>query len=287
MKSHRILPLLAAVALAAACSRSPGQTARTFVSDATFSTFAEAYVTNLPTTMTVRNGVLRLDSGGTNLWTSSESHDWGSYLPSGANNPDPSQGVILNLPLVMQARGTVWECAGAYAVLACDVGVSVTLSGGESAVTQSYPDGSTFKWVAESQADYPAIAQSIRMDNAGATNEMLRIDYAASEDAGALVLLRADTYTGVFTTVTNAVWVQTDAHTRTVSVPTAGMDAGFFRARVESSVPAHFEFSAPARMTGGVMVDDTPNGTIAYNAIIELTVDGTVYRLPAQVVGEE
>lgn len=47
MKSNRILPLLAAVALAVACSCAPGQTARTFVSDATFNAFAETYVTNL------------------------------------------------------------------------------------------------------------------------------------------------------------------------------------------------------------------------------------------------
>lgn len=259
---------------------------RTFVSDLNFSAFAENYTTNLPTALMVRNGVLSISNNGTNVWTSSEAHDWGSWLPSGAVNPDPSQGVVVNRPLVMQGSGTVWEAIGAYAVLSCDSGTVFTLSGDESSVTQTYPDGSTFKWVAESQADFPAVAQSIRMINSGAEDEAIAIDYAAAEDAGTLVLMRADTYTGPFSSVTKAVWTQTDVSTRTVTFKTAGTASGFFRARVESSVPAHFEFSAPSSFVGGVMVNNSPNGTVHYNAIIEIQVDGVVYRLPAQTVSE-
>ena len=283
MKSNRILPLLAAVALAVVCSCAPGQTARTFVSDATFNAFAETYVTNLPTTMTVRNGVLRLDSGGTNLWTSSEAHDWGSYLPSGANNPAPGEAVALNLPLTLQPAGTEWACAGAYAVLSLAPGASMTALGNESAVSWTFPDGSSWRWRAESVVDVPANASGISLSYGEDGTETVNIDYSVTADAATLTLLRADTFAGVYAAVTNVVWTQLNSGTRRASVPTEGRASGFFRARVADSVPAHIEASCPVYFPGGVMTGSGDINPVIYDTVVTITAaDGKTYRIPAQ-----
>lgn len=256
---------------------------RTFVSDLNFSTYAESYATNLPTTLTVRNGVLRFQHCGTNIWTSSEAHDWGSWLPSGDYNPGAGSAVALNLPLTLQPVGTVWATAGAYAVLSLSHGVSMTALGNESAVSWTFPDGSSWQWRAESLVDVPANASGISLGYAEDGTEVIHIDYPVTAEAATLSLLRADTYAGTYVTVTNAVWTQVDSGTRRASVPTEGRASGFFRARVADSVPAHIEASCPVYFPGGVMTGSGDINPVIYDTVITITAaDGKTYRIPAQ-----
>ena len=258
---------------------------RTFVSDWDFSTYAENYATNLPTSLTVRNGVLRLQHSGTNLWTSSEAHDWGSWLPSGVPNPAPGEAVALNLPLTLQPAGTEWAYAGAFAVLALSPGTSMTALGNESAVSWTFPDGSSWRWRAESVVDVPANASGISLSYGEDGTETVNIDYSVTADAATLSLLRADTFAGVYTAVTNVVWTQLDSGTRRASVPTEGRASGFFRARVADSVPAHIEASCPVYWPGGVMTGSGDINPVIYDTVVTITAaDGKTYRIPAQSI---
>lgn len=281
---HKPLPLILA-ALAAATPLTRAQDVRTIVSDRTFDAYAENYATNLPTSLTVRNGVLRLQHSGTNLWTSSEAHDWGSYLPSGVPNPAPGEAVALNLPLTLQPVGTVWATAGAYAVLSLSPGVSMTALGNESAVSWTFPDGSSWRWRAESLVDVPANASGISLSYGEDGTETVNIDYSVTADAATLSLLRADTFAGVYTAVTNVVWTQLDSGTRRASVPTEGRASGFFRARVADSVPAHIEASCPVYWPGGVMTGSGDINPVIYDTVVTITAaDGRTYRIPAQSI---
>ena len=256
---------------------------RTFVSDASFDAYAEHYVTNLPTTLSVANGVLRLRQGSTNLWTSSEAHDWGSWLPTGVYNPGAGEAVALNLPLTLQPVGTEWAAAGAYAVLALSPGASMTAIGSEASVTWTYPDGSTWRWVAETIVDVPAVAQGITLGEDATGAEAVLIDYAATPDAAELTLLRADTYAGAYASVTHATWAQVSDTLRRATVPTGGASAGFFRARVADAVPAHIECSAPLYLPAGVMVSSGDINPVVFDTVITVTgSDGALYRIPAQ-----
>lgn len=269
--------------LAAATPMARAQDVRTIISDRTVDSYVEHYVTNLPTTMSVERGVLRLRQGTTNLWTSSEAHDWGSWLPSGDANPGAGTAVALNLPLTLQPVGTVWATAGAYAVLSLAPGASMTALGTESSVTWTYPDGSTWRWVAESIVDIPAVPAGISISTDESGVEMVNIDYSVTPDAAQLSLLRASTYAGSYEAVTNAVWTQVSDVLRRATVPTDGAQSGFFRARVADAVPAHIESSAPVYLPAGIMTGSGDINPVIYDTVVTITAaDGKTYRIPAQ-----
>ena len=213
------------------------QDVRTIISDRTFDSYAEAFITNLPVTLSLNNGVLCLKQGSTNLWTSSEAHDWGSWLPTGTYNPGSGTAVAVNLPLTLQPVGTEWSASGGFSVLSLSPGSTMTALGSDSAVTWTYPDGSTWRWVAESIVDVPAIASGITMSVDEKGEEVILIDYAVSADAAELSLLRSDTYAGAYSAVTNVDWTQVSDALRRATVPTGGRASGFFRARGGSVRP--------------------------------------------------
>lgn len=241
------------------------------------------YVTNLPTTISIKNGVLSFDNAGTNIWTSSEAHDWGSWLPNGAPNPF-TDAVAVNKPLLLQPVGTQWATAGGFAVLALSPGVSMSALGSDASVTWTFPDGSSWKWIAESQVDVPATASGISLAVVDGV-EVVQIDYAVSADAGALALMRSATYAGTYSDVTNVVWTQISETTRRATIPTDGATRGFFRARVADTIPAHIEASCPVHFSGGVMIGQEDYNPVLYNATVEITAnDGKRYRIPAQAM---
>lgn len=242
----------------------------------------ENYVTNLPTSITIKNGVLSFDHKGTNIWTSSESHDWGSWLPNGARNPS-SDAIAINKPMLLQPVGTEWSSAGGFAVLSLSHGVTMATSGSDASVTWTFPDGSCWKWLAESQIDVPAVPSGIALDTVDGS-EVVRIDYAVSSDSPDLAILRSDSYAGNYTVVTNAVWQQVSAGTRQAIVPTDGAKSGFFRARVSASVPAHIEATCPIYSPAGVMVGPNDVNPVVYDTTIVIEQDGKRYRIPAEEV---
>lgn len=252
------------------------------VTDGNVEGFIESYVTNLPTSITIKNGVLSFDYKGTNLWTSSEAHDWGSWMPNGAMNPS-SEAVAINKPMLLQPVGTEWSSAGGFAVLSLSPGVTMATSGSDASVTWTFPDGSCWKWLAESQIDVPAVPSGIALDTVDGS-EVVRIDYAVSSDSPDLAILRSDSYAGNYTVVTNAVWQQVSAGTRQAIVPTDGSKSGFFRARVSSSVPAHIEATCPIYSPAGVMTGPNDVNPVVYDTTIVIEQDGKRYRIPAEEV---
>lgn len=282
MTNRFAIGLLLAAA-SAAIAQETTKMGRVFVTDRTAGTYFENFVTNLPVTLAVSSGVLRLQHSGTNLWTSSEAHDWGSWLPSGAPSPAPGEAVALNMPLTLQPVGTVWATAGAYAVLSLAPGASMTALGNESAVSWTFPDGSSWRWRAESVVDVPANANGISLSYGDDGTETVNIDYSVTADAATLSLLRADTFAGAYAAVTNVVWTQLSSGTRRASVPTEGRASGFFRARVADSVPAHIEASCPVYFPGGVMTGSGDINPVIYDTVVSITAaDGKTYRIPAQ-----
>lgn len=253
------------------------------VTDRSVDGFVETYVTNLPTTIRVANGVLTFEDHGTNLWTSTESHDWGSWLPNGSRNPAPGEAIALNMPLTMQPVGTEWAVAGGFSVLALSPGVSMTAIGSDASVSWTFPDGSSWKWLAESQIDVPAVAKSITVEDQDGV-EVVLIDYAVAEDAAALTMLRSATYAGSYSVETNVVWTQVSSTTRRATIPTGGDVTGFFRARVSDSIPAHIEASCPIYAKSGIMTGSSDVNPVVYDSTIELEVDGVRYRLAAERV---
>lgn len=252
------------------------------VTDGNVEGFIESYVTNLPTSITIKNGVLSFDHQGTNLWTSSEAHDWGSWLPNGSRNPS-SDAIAINKPMLLQPVGTEWSAVGGFAVLSLSPGVSMATSGSEASVTWTFPDGSSWKWLAESQIDVPAVPSGISLDTVDGS-EVVRIDYAVSSDSPDLAILRSDSYAGNYTVVTNAVWQQVSAGTRQAIVPTDGAKSGFFRARVSASVPAHIEATCPIYSPAGVMTGPNDLNPVVYDTTIVIDQDGKRYRIPAEEV---
>lgn len=252
------------------------------VTDGNVEGFIESYVTNLPTSITIKNGVLSFDHQGTNLWTSSEAHDWGSWLPNGSKNPS-SEAIAINKPMLLQPVGTEWSAVGGFAVLSLSPGVSMSTSGGDASVTWTFPDGSSWKWLAESQIDVPAVPSGIALDIVDGS-EVVRIDYAVSRDSPDLSILRSDSYAGAYAVVTNALWQQVSAGTRQAIVPTAGAKSGFFRAQVSASVPAHIEATCPIYSPAGVMTGPNDVNPVVYDTTIVIEQDGKRYRIPAEEV---
>lgn len=244
--------------------------------------YIDAYVTNLPTHIEIQNGTLSVIDNGTNIWTSTESHDWGSWLPNGSRNPS-SDAIAINKPMLLQPVGTEWSAVGGFAVLSLSPGVSMDTSGSEASVTWTFPDGSSWKWLAESQIDVPAVPTGIALDTVDGS-EVVRIDYAVSSDSPDLAILRSDAYAGNYTVVTNAVWQQVSAGTRQAIVPTDGAKSGFFRARVSASVPAHIEATCPIYNPAGVMVNPDDVNPVVYDTTIVIDQAGKRYRIPAEEV---
>lgn len=273
--------LLAAASVAIA--QETNKTGRVFVTDRTAGTYVESFVTNLPAHIEIRNGTLSFFDAGTNVWTSTESHDWGSWLPSGARSPAPEEAIVLNLPLALQPSGTEWATVGGFSVLALSPGTSMTALGSDAAVTWTFPDGSSWKWRATSSIDIPAMATGIDLVDVDGV-ECVQIDYGASADSAELTLLRADEFAGVFSAVTNATWTQVDATTRRATIPTGDAPRGFFRARVSESVPAHIESSCPVYFPAGVMVSASDINPIVYDSALVVTNAGKVYRIAAEEV---
>lgn len=240
------------------------------------------YVTNLPTHIEIRNGTLSFIDNGTNLWTSTESHDWGSYLPSGAPNPS-SEAIAINKPLAFQPAGTEWSTVGGFAVLSLSPGVSMDVVSNDGSVKWTFPDGSSWQWVAESSVDIPAVASSIKLETIDGV-EFVQIDYAASDSAAELTVLRSDTMVGTYTAVTNVTWTQVDAATRRATIPTGGEMSAFFRARIADNIPAHIKSSCPVFFPGGVMTGAADINPIVYDSSITIEVDGKKYRIAAEAL---
>ena len=241
------------------------------------------FVTNLPTQITIEKGVLSFRHGGTNLWVSSEAHDWGSWLPSGAENPS-DDAVVVNRPLVLQPAGTQWQCVGGYAVLSLSPGATMVETGSESSVAWTFGDGSSWRWVAASQMDVPAQPQSVELVYIDDV-EYLQIDYAASSTAAQLTLYMATSLAATYNAVSSAVWMQVNDATRRVVVPTSISDRGFFRAIISQSIPSHIETSGAMHIKGGVMTATDDINPVVYNAaVVVVGEDGKRYRIAAQAL---
>lgn len=256
--------------------------AKVFLHTGNSDSYFDTYVTNLPTRIEIQNGTLSFIDNGTNLWTSTESHDWGSYLPSGARNPT-SEAIAINKPLAFQPVGTEWSVAGGFAVLSLSPGVSMDVMSNEGSVKWKFPDGSSWQWVAESSIDIPAIASAIKLVTVDGV-ECVQIDYAVSESSADLAVFRADTMVGTYSSVTNATWTQVDATTRRATIPTGGATSAFFRARIADNIPAHIQSSCPVFFPGGVMTGASDINPIVYDSAITIEVDGKKYRIAAEAL---
>lgn len=241
------------------------------------------YVTNLPTQITLDHGVLSFRHGGTNLWVSSEAHDWGSWLPSGAKNPS-SDAVVVNRPLVLQPAGTQWQCVGSYAVLSLSPGATMIDTGSESSVAWTFGDGSSWRWISASQMDVPAQPQSAELVDIDGV-EHIQIDYAAASTAAQLTLYMATSLDATYNAVPSAIWTQINDTTRRVVVPTSISNRGFFRAIVSQTIPSHIETSGAMHIKGGVMVASDDINPVVYNAsVVIVAEDGKRYRIAAQAL---
>lgn len=256
--------------------------ANVFLHTGNSDSYIDTYVTNLSTHIEIQNGTLSFIDNGTNLWTSTESHDWGSYLPSGAPNPS-ADAIAINKPLVFQPVGTEWSVVGVFSVLSLSPGVSMDVMSNEGSVKWDFPDGSSWQWVAESSVDIPAIASSIKLATVDGV-EVVQIDYAASDSAAELAVFRSDTMAGTYSSVTNATWTQVDATTRRATIPTGGAISAFFRARIADNIPAHIQSSCPVFFPGGVMTGSSDINPIVYDSAITIEVGGKKYRVAAEAL---
>lgn len=244
--------------------------------------YIDTYVTNLPTHIEIQNGTLSFIDNGTNLWTSTEAHDWGSYLPSGAPNPS-ADAIAINKPIAFQPVGTEWSVVGVFSVLSLSPGVSMDVTSNSGSVKWTFPDGSSWQWVAESSIDIPAIASAIKLVTVDGV-ECVQIDYAASDSAAELSVLRSDTMVGTYSAVTNATWTQVDATTRRATIPVGGATSAFFRARIADNIPAHIQSSCPVFFPGGVMTGASDINPIVYDSAVTIEVDGKKYRVAAEAL---
>ncbi len=233
-----------------------------------------------PISLVVTNGTLRVinSEAGTNLWISSEAHDWGSYLPTGADNPNPYDAVVINRKLSILPDKHEWSAVGASYVLTCE-NATFTAESGEASTTWTFCDGSRMQWVAESSAVVGAMATAISGDETH-----LYIDYAAKADAATLALYRADSPNGTYSVYTNVTWTQTDAATRRATIPYGNNMSGFFRAQVAETYPAHVLHENAQLFEGGIMTSSDDSNPVIYDSTVEITVGGHTYRIPAQLV---
>lgn len=275
MNAMKIKPFIATLLLSAAAHAEYVEVVTTGNTD-----YIDTYVTNLPTHIEIRNGTLSFIDNGTNLWTSTESHDWGSYLPSGARNPS-SDAIAINKPLAFQPAGTEWSTVGGFSVLSLSPGVTMDVVSNGGSVKWTFPDGSSWQWVAESSIDISAVASSIKLAMVDGV-ECVQIDYAASDSAAELSVFRSDTMVGTYSAVTNATWTQVNSTTRRATIPTGGAMSAFFRARIANNVPAHIQSSCPVFFPSGVMTSASDINPIVYDSAITIEVDGKKYRVAAE-----
>lgn len=249
-------------------------------------TSIDSHVSNfwsrVPATMSLRNGVLSFAVSNETIWASSEAHDWGSWAADGSENPDDAT-VLVNRALVLLPEGCQWEASGSAAVLSAAAGAAAEVLSSSAQVSMRYPDGSAFSWFQGSSVLVPALAKSISISGSG-PDEIVSIVYEGSSSDPDFALFSCDTYYGSFTVVTNAVWTQLDDGTRRVQVPTGGASMRFYRAQVSREIPAHFQFSAPVVLSGGIKLYGEDMNGVLYDSIITVTNNTGVYMLPAQKV---